>query len=181
MPFERFLLTYRLCSSKNLQMGNKKRVEVEETFINAVFNKLKSDKKVLPLGTLQDRIADRINNFIHDELQSFDKNLHQRVHRIYGGNYPGPKTISRAFITERLASVDLLNVCGWYLFKEDWSIENKQFNFTQKTNSTDASDYPTQATNITAGKDLTVKVKNTAAKIYNVKAGRNIHIDIGRD
>lgn len=166
-------------------MSNRKLVKVEEAFSSELKERFESDlKKVdsaLRNKTWLVAFTDFINQFIQNELVNYDKDLYQRVYHKNGRKYPSEKTISRAFITDLKASTDLLNICGWYMFKDSWSKEINRFDFASVVREENRSQYATQVKNLNAGTDIKVKIKNTTANIDDVKAGGAVDINIEQE
>jgi len=166
-------------------MSNPKNIRVDERFIIELKRKFNSSQERLnnqfPDQNWQTQFSYFINQFIHRELVNYDKNLYQKVYHKTNGGYPGERTISRAFLKEREASIDLISICGWYLFEEEWKIKVKQFDFSKQFVNNNQGNFSAQVSNLSAGENLSVNIKNTIAKIDNLKSGRNININITRE
>ncbi len=170
-------------------MAKQKKIAVPEEFILALKEKLVIDKTSLPTEmrekSWQNQLREQLNSFIHNELKDrqYDKDLYQQVYHRSSGDYPSLRTISRAFITEKTATVTLIHLCGWYAFKEEWINQRAQFQFEEVLAESKEQSKTLQATRLKAGKDLSIKVEQseTKTKIDDLEAGGNIHIDIKAD
>lgn len=172
-------------NKKSCLMSNRKNIKVESAFLSIVQERFKTQEvKVDP--SLRKRswaiqFAELLNRFIHQDLALLDPNLYQKVYAKNGGEYPSPKTISRAFVKEGAASLDLLHICGWYLFGENWTTEQQRFDFSKAAHSKQANHAGSQVSNLDAGGEIKVIIKNTRATIDQIKAGQNITFDISND
>ncbi len=68
------------------------------------------------------KFAYYIKVFIQEELYQYDPNLQVLMRYKVEKGFPDPKTVKRAFRSgeKNRASVDFLNVCGWYVYKTAW-------------------------------------------------------------
>ncbi|MEL7117843.1 MAG: hypothetical protein AAFO07_00320 [Bacteroidota bacterium] len=166
-------------------MSNKNRIIVEKEFSTLIKNKLADDRKALQSANEKDKIAHRLNQFIKENLESYDQNLHARAIRLSGGDYPSQKTIERAFFTDYMASIDLLEICGWYIFGDQWVIERKQFAFEQSKKSTNSEGNTIDASEFEAGSDIKIDVDQkkgvSSTKLHKFKSGGKIDINIKQE
>jgi hypothetical protein len=95
-----------------------------EVFIKAVKERFATDDYKIPKNigkNFHSPFSYRIKKFMQKELEDYDIELfHDYIDNI---TFPDAKTISRAFVTENSISKKLLDICGYYVFGEDWSVQ----------------------------------------------------------
>ncbi|MEL7119303.1 MAG: NACHT domain-containing protein, partial [Bacteroidota bacterium] len=107
-------------------MGNRKNIKVNREFIELLKAHFELDQRQVPIElrnrSWSIRFAARIHIFIHKELERFDFNLTEDAKARFEGRWPESRTIYRAFIKDFTANPDLIQICGWYMFGEEWPI-----------------------------------------------------------
>ncbi len=183
-------------------MGKQKRLEVDNRFIQALQEKFEEEKpklkSVLTKYTWKKQLAYLLNDFIQKELADLDIDLHDRVFHKENNEWPGYRTIERMMVTDKKAILDLIQVCGWYIFGVEWVNQRHQFSFvgvvneeTGVNNSTDETDKEkylinkenVKATKFRAGKNIeaTINDTNNNIKMDDWIAGGTISIKINED
>ena len=161
---------------------NRRNVKVEKIFITELkeryANEITNKNRILNEKSWHIGFADFINQFIQTELKKYDQQLYYNVYHKNGRTYPSPKTIYRAFIKDEEASINLLNICGWFMFQEAWENEMARFDFSSEIIKENNNFHTSSFTNMEAGGEIDIKIKNSTARIANVKAVKDININI---
>ncbi len=112
-------------------MSNRKNVKVHRKFVELLRVHFEGDQRQIPIElrnrSWSIRFSGRINAFIHKDLARFDFNLAEDAKARFDGRWPESKTIYRAFVKGFTANPDLIQICGWYVFGEEWPIEAIRF------------------------------------------------------
>ncbi len=182
-------------------MGKQKRLEVDNTFIQALQEKFEAEQPKLKSSitkyTWKKQLAYLLNNFIQKELVDLDVDLHDRVYHKENNEWPSYKTIERMMVTDKKAILDLLQVCGWYVFGAEWKNKRNQFSFLKieiiedilpkdeiiKTKITQNTTNNIKTTKIKAKKDIDIDVGKADSNIEfeDLDAGGSIRININQD
>ena len=94
-------------------------------------------------------------------MKSLEENLYHSVINTSHQEYPSPKTIERAFVTNKRISEKLFDICGWYVYEKNWKTERPKF---INTNENSPSEKPkTQDKNTFEQEEITlVEINETS-------------------